>query len=81
MVFEAGIRDGLLCEIGFPNMPKRWAPKAIRIPVFLARIAASPYAVHMTTAMKGASNAWVRKELGWEPEYRSWRQGLGQEVD
>lgn len=40
------------------------AKKPIRIPVFLARIAAGPYAVYMMTAMEDASNVWVRKELG-----------------
>ena len=29
----------------------------------------------MMTEIRGASNARIRRELGWEPRYRSWREG------
>jgi hypothetical protein len=28
------------------------------------------------TEVRGASNAKARRELGWTPAYRSWRQGF-----
>ena len=30
----------------------------------------------MATALRGASNAKAKRELGWEPSYPSWRQGF-----
>jgi nucleoside-diphosphate-sugar epimerase len=30
----------------------------------------------MMTAARGASNAKARRELGWTPAYRSWRDGF-----
>jgi nucleoside-diphosphate-sugar epimerase len=30
----------------------------------------------MGTESRGASNAKAKRELGWEPRYRSWRQGF-----
>jgi 2-alkyl-3-oxoalkanoate reductase len=28
------------------------------------------------TTVRGASNAKARRELGWPPSYRSWREGF-----
>ena len=47
-----------------------------RIPVWLARIAAGEVAVSMMTQIRGSSNAKAKRELGWEPRYRSWRDGF-----
>ncbi len=47
-----------------------------RVPKWLARIAAGPAAVTMMTESSGASNAKARRELAWEPQYRSWREGF-----
>jgi hypothetical protein len=30
----------------------------------------------MGTEARGASNAKTKRELGWEPRYRSWREGF-----
>jgi nucleoside-diphosphate-sugar epimerase len=30
----------------------------------------------MMTRIRGASNEKARRELGWEPRYRSWREGF-----
>jgi nucleoside-diphosphate-sugar epimerase len=53
------------------------APPPRRVPVWLARIAAGPDAVRVMTAQRGASNARIREELGWEPAYPDWRAGFG----
>ncbi len=47
-----------------------------RIPRWLARLAAGETATVMMTEVKGASNAKAKRELGWRPQYASWRQGF-----
>ena len=47
-----------------------------RVPVWLARLAAGPDAVRVMTSQRGASNARIRDELGWEPRYPDWRAGF-----
>jgi hypothetical protein len=32
----------------------------------------------MMTDVKGASNEKAKRELGWQPQYPSWRQGFAQ---
>jgi 2-alkyl-3-oxoalkanoate reductase len=51
------------------------APPPRRIPVWLARL----FAGGMASAINlqpGASNAKAKRELGWEPRWRSWREGF-----
>lgn len=52
------------------------APPPLRVPAFVARLAAGRYAVHYGTAQRGASNAKARRELGWAPRWGSWREGF-----
>jgi nucleoside-diphosphate-sugar epimerase len=47
-----------------------------KVPRFLARIGGGRLAVYMTTGLQGATNAKARRELGWEPRWKSWRQGF-----
>jgi 2-alkyl-3-oxoalkanoate reductase len=47
-----------------------------RIPGWLARIAAGEVAVSMMTQIRGSSNAKAKRELAWQPRYRSWRDGF-----
>jgi nucleoside-diphosphate-sugar epimerase len=47
-----------------------------RVPTFLARLVAGPFAAAFATQLRGASNAKAKRELGWEPRYPSWRQGF-----
>jgi nucleoside-diphosphate-sugar epimerase len=49
-----------------------------RIPRWLGRLAAGEMATVMMTEVKGASNEKAKRELGWQPRYASWRQGLAQ---
>jgi hypothetical protein len=50
----------------------------VRIPVWLARIAAGDQAVIMMTEGRGFSNAKAKRVLGWELRYPSWRQGFAE---
>ena len=45
-------------------------------PRWLARLFAGEAGVVMGTESRGASNAKVKRELGWTPRYPSWREGF-----
>jgi 2-alkyl-3-oxoalkanoate reductase len=47
-----------------------------RIPRWLGRLVAGEAPAIMMTAVRGASNAKAKRELGWELRYPSWRQGF-----
>jgi nucleoside-diphosphate-sugar epimerase len=51
-----------------------------RIPVWLARLLAGEMAVIMMTEGRGFSNAKAKRELGWQLQYPSWRQGFREEL-
>jgi nucleoside-diphosphate-sugar epimerase len=48
----------------------------LRLPVWMARLAAGEVAVSMLTRTRGSSNARAKRELGWELRWPSWRQGF-----
>jgi 2-alkyl-3-oxoalkanoate reductase len=52
------------------------APTPWRVPTWVGRLAAGPIAVQMTNELRGASNARIKRELGWQPKYASWREGF-----
>jgi nucleoside-diphosphate-sugar epimerase len=52
------------------------AKKPMRVPRFVARLAAGEAGVVMMTASRGASNAKAKRELAWRPAHPSWRQGF-----
>jgi nucleoside-diphosphate-sugar epimerase len=52
------------------------APPPRRVPAWVARLVAGEHAVVLMTEVRGASNAKARRELGWRPGWRSWRQGF-----
>jgi nucleoside-diphosphate-sugar epimerase len=52
------------------------APPPRRVPAWLARAMIGEHGVVMMTEIRGASNAKIRRELGWEPKYASWREGF-----
>ncbi len=52
------------------------APRPWRVPAFIARLVAGKDVVTMATALRGASNAKARRELGWQPAHPSWREGF-----
>jgi nucleoside-diphosphate-sugar epimerase len=55
------------------------AKKPMRIPRFVARIAAGQLA-EMATKLQPVSGAKARRELGWQPRYASWRDGFKAEL-
>jgi nucleoside-diphosphate-sugar epimerase len=48
------------------------------IPRWLGRLAAGEAATLMMTEGRGASNEKAKRELGWQPNYASWRLGFAQ---
>lgn len=52
------------------------APKPRRVPRFVGRLVAGEAGAVMMTEIRGASNAKAKRELGWEPRHRTWREGF-----
>jgi nucleoside-diphosphate-sugar epimerase len=52
------------------------APKPARVPRFLGRLFAGEAGAVMMTEVRGASNAKARRELSWQPQHPSWRDGF-----
>ncbi|TDB88160.1 NAD(P)-dependent oxidoreductase [Actinomadura sp. KC216] len=52
------------------------AKPPMRVPAWLGRLLAGGFIVAQMTEWRGSSNAKARKELGWEPNYPSWREGF-----
>src|SRR4051812_40121112 len=46
------------------------------VPAWLARLGGGPHAVRVMTEQRGASNARIRDELGWQPRYPDCRAGF-----
>jgi 2-alkyl-3-oxoalkanoate reductase len=51
-----------------------------RVPAWLARPLAGEVVVTMMTSMRGSSNAKAKRELGWQPRWASWRDGMRAEA-
>ncbi len=52
------------------------AKPPFRVPVWLGRLAAGEVGVSMMTHIPGTSNAKAKRELGWQPRYARFPDGL-----
>jgi 2-alkyl-3-oxoalkanoate reductase len=52
------------------------AKPPLRVPGWLGRLLAGEFVVAQMTTSRGSSNQKARKELGWVPQYPSWREGF-----
>jgi nucleoside-diphosphate-sugar epimerase len=52
------------------------AKRPMRVPVWLARIMAGEVVVRWMTESRGSSNEKAKRELRWQPRWRSWREGF-----
>jgi len=68
-----------------PAPVREWLPELadalgakppMRVPRWLARLAAGEAATIMMTDVRGSSNAKAKRELGWQLRYPSWRLGF-----
>ncbi len=57
------------------------APRPMRVPTPIARLAAGAYGVATMTAAQGACNSLARSTLGWAPAHASWREGFRTALD
>jgi nucleoside-diphosphate-sugar epimerase len=54
------------------------APPPMRVPVWLARLAAGSYAAKFLTSSTRTTNKRMRRETNWTPRFPSYREGLEQ---
>jgi hypothetical protein len=47
-----------------------------RPPLWLVRLVGGEVVVRLLTEIRGSSNARAKTELGWQPRWRSWRDGF-----
>jgi nucleoside-diphosphate-sugar epimerase len=68
-----------------PARAREWIPglaealgakPPFRVPLWMARLGGGPAAVRLMTTQRGASNARIKRELGWQPRYPDWRAGF-----
>ncbi len=52
------------------------AKRPPRVPAFLARVIAGDALVKWSLGLRGASNEKIKREIGWRPQYESWRRGF-----
>lgn len=52
------------------------AKRPRRVPSWLANLIAGKAVVEWATTSRGAANAKLKRELGWQPQYPSWRRGF-----
>jgi 2-alkyl-3-oxoalkanoate reductase len=57
------------------------APRPLRVPTIIARLAAGSYGVATMTKAQGASNELAKSELGLTLEHPSWREGFHTALD
>jgi nucleoside-diphosphate-sugar epimerase len=85
LALEQGVRGVFNIVDDEPAPASEWLPylaeclgakPPMRLPVWLARLAAGEVAVSMLTQTRGSSNARARRELGWQLRWPSWRQGF-----
>ena len=74
---------------GDPSPVREWLPELaamlgakppLRVPRWLARIAAGKHMVALMTENRAGSNIKARRELGWSPKYPSWRTGFAEVI-
>jgi nucleoside-diphosphate-sugar epimerase len=59
-----------------PALASSVGAKPRRVPAWLGRIVGGEAALAIMVQSRGASNAKAKNELGWEPDYASWRRGF-----
>ncbi len=52
------------------------APRPLRVPRWVGRLAGGPLIARMATEQRGSKNARVKAALGWQPRWASWREGF-----
>ncbi len=56
------------------------AKRPLRVPAFIPRLIAGDALVKWSLGLRGASNEKIKRELGWRPQYESWRRGFFEDL-
>ena len=56
------------------------AKRPLRVHAFVARLIAGRALVEWSLRLRGASNGKIKEEVGWRPQYESWRRGFFEDV-
>jgi nucleoside-diphosphate-sugar epimerase len=56
------------------------AKRPLRVPLWLAKLAAGKQAGVFASELRGASNEKAKRELGWQPAHPSWRSGFAESL-
>lgn len=51
-----------------------------RVPRWMARLLAGPYAIYLMCEQRGAANAKAKRLLGWSPQYSTWRSAFNEKI-
>lgn len=57
------------------------ARRPLRVPVWLAKLAAGSEVGDFALNLRGASNEKAKRELGWEPAHPTWRTGFAESLN
>ena len=85
LALENGVRGTFNIVDDEPAPASEWLPylaeaigakPPLRLPVWVARLAAGEVAVSMLTRTRGSSNERAKRALGWELRWPSWREGF-----
>jgi nucleoside-diphosphate-sugar epimerase len=90
LALERGAADNIYNIVDDEPAPVReWLPALanllgakppLHLPAWLGRLVAGEHLVAMMTQARAGSNAKAKRELGWQPAHRSWRQGFAEVV-
>ncbi len=56
------------------------ARRPLRVPAFIPRLIAGDALVKWSLGLRGASNEKIKRDLGWRPQYESWRRGFFEDL-
>jgi len=57
------------------------APTPHHVPALLIRMLGRDHFIYRSTQQRGASNARARRDLGFDPHYKTWRRGFAAELE
>lgn len=77
-MFACSLQDltRIAIERGTPGVYNIVDDDPAEVSVWLARLVVGDVGVSVLTSVRGSSNAKAKRDLGWRPEYASWREGF-----
>jgi len=76
-IYHVGDDEPALVRVFLPELARALGAKPpMRVPAWLVRLLAGEAPVDMMTRACGISSEKIKRELGWTPQYPSWRTGF-----